>query len=375
MGLSGTLNTMPLSDLLNWMDQSRQTGTLEVQGDRYKKTIVVKDGRIIASASNDPNDFLGHFLLREGAISETQLKTGMETQRQTRVMLGRILVTQGVLKPEDLQKALVRKAEETVFGLFLSPDGRFDFRDGMIPEKISVPMNLRIADVLLKGLAWYDEFQHLRKVFPTSKCVLVAGKNPPPQEILSGSPFVRRILHLLDGKRSIADLCLAVHASEFPVSKILYELHKDGHVEIRKAAPAAKAAPRATFSSLLAEARSLLRAGEAEAALKILEEARALAPHDKSLQGLMEEVRAAFVHQAYREGLRPEAVPALAKPLEQLSAASLTPEEMFILSRVNGCWDVRSITSICPFPEHDALLHLKRLKDRGFLALEVPVGT
>lgn len=363
---------MPLADLLQWLDQACKTGTLQVQGQRFTKTIVTRAGRIIASASSDPNDYLGHFLLRKGLITEAQLKMGMETQRQTKAMLGKILVTVGVLTESQLQEVLVQKAEETVFSIFLWREGRFVFRDGVVPERVTVPLDLKVGDVLLKGLTWYDELQHIRGVFKSSQSLLTRTEKPLPDEVDPQNSFTRRVVALLDGRHSIVDICLAVHASEFAVGRLLYELHKQGCIGVSERREEKHVPPRKTFSGLLDEARSLMRAGEAEAALKVIEEARPLCSHDADLLALNEEARAAFVHQAYRDGLRPEAIPSLSKPLESLTSEKLTPEQMFLLTRINGSWDIRSIISVSPFPEPDVLLQMKKLKDRGLLALEVP---
>ncbi len=370
MSLTGTLSTMPLADLLRWLEQACKTGTLQIQEHRFTKTVVVREGRIIASSSNDPNDYLGHFLLRKGLITEAQLKMGMETQRQTKAMLGKILVTVGILTECRLQEVLLQKAEETVFSIFLWREGRFVFRDGVVPEKIAVPLDLKVGDVLVKGLAWYEELRHVREVFSSSQSLLTRTEKPLPEEVDPQNSFTRRVVALLDGRHSIVEICLAVHASEFAVGRLLYALHKQGCIEVSERREEKHVPPRKTFSGLLDEARSLMRAGEAEAALKVIEEARPLCSHDADLLALNEEARAAFVHQAYRDGLRPEAVPSPAKPLESLTSEELTPEQMFLLTRINGSWDIRSIISISPFPEPDALLQLKRLKDRGLLMLK-----
>src|SRR5678809_1530111 len=63
LSLSGTLYTMPLTDLLQWLDSARKTGTLAVRGARHTKRIYLKEGRIISSSSDDPTEQLGQFLL------------------------------------------------------------------------------------------------------------------------------------------------------------------------------------------------------------------------------------------------------------------------------------------------------------------------
>jgi hypothetical protein len=63
----------------------------------------------------------------------------------------------------------------------------------------------------------------------------------------------------------------------------------------------------------------------------------------------------------------PTAVPTLRKPLEELMAYSFTPNEAFILSRINGLWDVRSIARISPFPEKEVLRVFRKLDDGGVI--------
>jgi hypothetical protein len=47
--------------------------------------------------------------------------------------------------------------------------------------------------------------------------------------------------------------------------------------------------------------------------------------------------------------------------LETVMTIGLGPKEGFILSRINGSWDVRSILSVCPFREAESLLILRKL--------------
>ena len=53
----------------------------------------------------------------------------------------------------------------------------------------------------------------------------------------------------------------------------------------------------------------------------------------------------------------------------ELSQLDLDPQEGFVLSRVNGEWDVASITKICPMGEQEVLIIFKRLLDEGLIEL------
>jgi hypothetical protein len=59
----------------------------------------------------------------------------------------------------------------------------------------------------------------------------------------------------------------------------------------------------------------------------------------------------------------------------KLSSLALTKEkfdshEGFVLSRVNGQWDLRSILKLVPLPENEALMIFVRLLDRGVIELQ-----
>jgi hypothetical protein len=76
------------------------------------------------------------------------------------------------------------------------------------------------------------------------------------------------------------------------------------------------------------------------------------------------------IRDMYTHDLQPDKVPHVIIPFEELGTVQLTPQEGFILSRLDGIWDVRSIVSITPMPEVEALRLLKRLIDRGIVELK-----
>jgi hypothetical protein len=66
----------------------------------------------------------------------------------------------------------------------------------------------------------------------------------------------------------------------------------------------------------------------------------------------------------------PGAIPVLTKPMEELMSFPFTPPEAFIVSRINGMWDVRSIARISPFPEPDVLRMFQRLRQSGVISFK-----
>ena len=68
--------------------------------------------------------------------------------------------------------------------------------------------------------------------------------------------------------------------------------------------------------------------------------------------------------------LPPGAVPVLSKPMEELMSFPFTPSEAFIVSRINGMWDVRSIARISPFPEQEVMRVFHKLAKSGVVSFK-----
>jgi hypothetical protein len=123
------------------------------------------------------------------------------------------------------------------------------------------------------------------------------------------------------------------------------------------------------LSQRLERARRLLSTGEYDGALDLLDELYADHPGDESLKRLTAEAEAAFVEKAYRHYLPPSRIPLLKQPIEELISENFSPSEFFLLSRIDGVWDVKSIIQIAPLREVDALRTLRRLRESGVIEL------
>jgi len=71
-----------------------------------------------------------------------------------------------------------------------------------------------------------------------------------------------------------------------------------------------------------------------------------------------------------RAKVPPSAVPVLSKPMEELMSFAFTPNEAFIVSRINGMWDVRSIARISPFPESEVMRVFAKLQASGVISFK-----
>ncbi len=368
MGITGNLKTMQLGELLQWLSLGSKTGTLLIDGHGVEKRIYFQDGRIASTSSSDQREYLGHFLVSNGFITEEELKMAMEVQEESQILLGKILVMINAIAEADLLRLMRKKAEESIYNVFLWTEGEFEFVEGEMPDQKMVPLSLDVTGILMEGVRRYDEWQLIRQRVPDSSVVPDILR---PLDIEALSDREKLIIPYIDGQRSIEEIALQTHNAEFFVSKLVFEGLRTGTMrlsESRARAPVvAPLAPGAReVDHFLQRGRAQLK-DDPQAAYRLFKAAHELEPADGRITEALREAEQAIKSALARDGVSGEKVPELAIPLQALTQRSFSPHEGFVLSRINAQWDVKSIMKISPMKELDVLMIFQKLLKDGVI--------
>ena len=367
MSLRGDLRTMALPDVLQWIASGRKTGTLHVERRSVQKRIILREGNIFSSWSNDPRESLGQFLIRLRLVSEEQLFRVLLAQEEKGRLLGSILVADGILSEDDLKRALKAKAEETVYDLFLWPSGQFEFREGEFPENILITFESLVTPVILEGIRRVDEWQRIREVFPNLETTFKAN-GPAPA---AADPVEKQVLALAAAGKSLAEMSLELRRSEFETAALVFDLHSRGLVAVGQVRPDTQASdPVGAIQALLTLAYQRLQEKRYEAALEAYEDVLALDRLNQNAKKGLIAAMEARQRERQLHAVSRDKVPVMAVDFATLTRQNLDPHEGFVLSRVNGQWDVQSILKLCPMGEEEAMLIFARLLDRKLIRLE-----
>lgn len=367
MGLNGNLRTMSLPDILQWIAMGQKTGTLKLDRQSIQKRVTFQDGLISTSWSNDPREALGQFLVRDGLISEEQLFRVLLQQESRGRPIGVLLVEDGTLSADALRQVLRCKAEETIYDLFLWPEGEFRFKEGEIPADTGINIGIGVTEVILEGIRRVDEWERIRKEFPSSAVTFVPRDSPDTVS----DPVDEQALALVRAGKDLATIALELRRSEFDAAFLLFDLYARGFIAVVPPAnPATPAAdPIVAIRDLLAAAYQKLQEKRYDAATKTYEEVLALDRLNQHAKKGLLSVAEARARERARRRVPMDKVPFLNVDFQTLTRENFDPQEGFVLSRVNGEWDVQSILKICPMSEEDALLIFARLLDRKVIEL------
>jgi Domain of unknown function (DUF4388) len=139
--LSGQLQEITLTDLLQNLISSKSSGTLTLQYNQVEKSIYIKEGHIVFASSNLPEDRLGNVLIQTGKMTQEQVEAALKLKGATNRRFGAIVVELGFLPPKALFEGLKLHVREIIYSLFRWEEGAYRFTPGGLPQEI-VPLVL-----------------------------------------------------------------------------------------------------------------------------------------------------------------------------------------------------------------------------------------
>jgi len=374
MAIHGTLKTMSLTDLLQFLAAGRKTGTLKFDREKITKQIFFQNGLIVGSKSNDPKEYLGQLLLHYGKLDEVQLQIAREIQRKSGGKLGEVVVAQGFISDADVLEVLKTQTLDAIYDLFMWEEGHFEFYDDEhVPDDLT-RIEVEPTTVIMEGIYRIDELARYRTLVPSDRSVLELGAGWTSS--LSLGKELRLILYFVEKRMSVAEICYNMHASAFHVYGQLFDLINKGFARVAgeiAESPVVSAVEiedlPESVPELLFNARRDLDDNNPEGALLLIQ--RVLQEEPKNLEGqnLLRTAEEKLIKLLFETELPPHAVPQLLVTPDDLNAQQLGPQEGFVLSRINGEWDIESILSICPFRDADCLRMIKKLLERGIIGL------
>ena len=357
---------MQLSELLQWLSLGQKSGTLLIEDHGVEKRIYFQNGRINSSSSSDQREYLGHFLVSHGYITEEELKMAMEVQEESSILLGKILVMINAISETDLLRLLRKKAEESIYDVFLWEEGNFEFLDGKLPDFKMVPLSLDVTGIIMEGLRRFDEWQRIRVRVPDNSVIPQIAK---PLNLDSLSEREKLIVPYIDGHRTIEAIALQTHNAEFNVARLVFDCLRNETMALvelvsrRRAIAVGNGVVENEAERFLQKGMAQLRE-DPQAAYRMFKVASDLDPSDGRAVEAIRDAERMIKAGLERDGIRGDKIPELAIAISELTTRPFSPQEGFVLSRVNAQWDVKSIMKISPLKELDVLMIFQKfLKD------------
>jgi tetratricopeptide (TPR) repeat protein len=228
----GSIKDVSLVKLLVFLNRNRKTGTLSLKTPLFTKNIYINAGDAIFASSTYEDDRLGEMLLKANKITVEQYDKSVELLKSSKKRQGAILVELGYLTPKDLFWGVKYQVKEIIHSMFLTDDAEYEFLEGEIPNQEVITLKMSMANLIYDGVKKIENWTRIRNEMPDTDSVLRLSADP--LSLFQGielSSQDKKILSLIDGKKTIKEVIENSWMGSFEALKILFVLWSTGIIE------------------------------------------------------------------------------------------------------------------------------------------------
>lgn len=226
-----------LCDVASFLGQTAKKGELVVLDPGATRSIYFDAGYVVAARSSMTGERLGEALLKLGVLDEKQITACREATARNPLRLGEAAVKLGFVARDRLFALMASQVQEIFHAMLLVGEGAFYFLDGFEENELAARHRLSVPSLVRDGIRRIHETRFFRARIPSALHVPAPVPQPAPPDA-----SLQPVFAAMDGKRSIDDLCRKLGASEFDVTRAVFQLVQSGHAAIRAPRLGARAA-------------------------------------------------------------------------------------------------------------------------------------
>ncbi|MRR13242.1 DUF4388 domain-containing protein, partial [bacterium] len=236
MALRGNLRDFSLPDVFQLVQLSGRTGVLRIAGPEAEGSIWFRDGEVLFAQSNWRREQLGERLVAAQRITPAALARALELREaepEGGRRLGEILVNEGYITPQVLETFVQEQIQDTIFDLMRWDEGDFDFE--VLPSVVheDIGLSVSVENIVMEGSRRLEEWQRIKKKVPSTDMVFKMATAPGEGTFeISLKPVEWALLLLIDGTRSVRELAIDTHSTDFDVARVIYGLFSAGLLEV-----------------------------------------------------------------------------------------------------------------------------------------------
>lgn len=158
IAFQGNIAAVALENIFQLFDLAALTGRLEVQSPENTGNFYFTKGVLTYGMLQIQPRKIGEILLEAKMITPTQLQQclRLHAQGQFQQRFGQILLEQGYVRVDGLDKSLSRQIKEAFFTTLSWQEGTFAFFPDQFPSPEAIHLQARINHLLLEGMIYID---------------------------------------------------------------------------------------------------------------------------------------------------------------------------------------------------------------------------
>ncbi len=228
--LQGSLAAFKLPEVLTFLAGARKSGTLTLHSGNKESSVFFRDGALVFAHSTDEQLRLGAILLRKKRLTRAECDRIDELMRREGGRFGEIAIKEGILGEAQLRDFLKIQVSEILYDAFVWSGGTFAFSDALDLPGYAVTISVDLANLIMEGARRIEEWEQCIRLLPEKNSVFRVVSRPNEEKItLTAEEW--RILFLINGQRTLDELCEAADDDRLEIYRVVYGLLSNHLIE------------------------------------------------------------------------------------------------------------------------------------------------
>ncbi len=233
----GELAETPLPEMLAIIHRNRVPGVLEAQLGEFTKRVSILNGDIIFASSNNRAESLGDILLASGRITVEQFRASvLKLLEQPGKRHGQVLVEMGLLSEAEMRAAVLEQVQRIVWSLFDLVEGLCTFTLGEDRSDEIYKLRIPTPRAVLHGCKTVADAKRFVGRLGSRGSVFARAGVPEHLRDFQLEGGEEQLLNLVDGKRTLFELCDQGPFSAGLNARVLYAFQCLGLIQKEKEA-------------------------------------------------------------------------------------------------------------------------------------------
>lgn len=203
-----SLSHITLPEVLKKIDTYKVPGVIIAKKNLIEKKIYIKNGKIIFASSNQEEDRLGEFLLKEKRITIDQYNESVKLLKQGEGRRqGRIFIEMNVLTPKELYYYVQQQVKAIIWSVFDWRIGEIIFQIGNFKDDELIKLSLDIPKAIYEGMKYVENSKfYLNRVGNKYSIFEQKPNGYIELSLLGAREEEKELYNLFDGKNTLFDI-------------------------------------------------------------------------------------------------------------------------------------------------------------------------
>ncbi|HUN22829.1 MAG TPA: DUF4388 domain-containing protein [Anaerolineales bacterium] len=235
MALQGNLRDFSIFQLLNLINLTRKTGTLNLRNNQEQSCLIFKEGKLIYAEIDSEGGALPRVLFKGGKLTKQQASAlAARANKINDQELALLLVNARYVTQSDIQECIRKHGLEIISRLFSWNGGQFEFIANQMARDGFVQVPVELDAVIMEGTRRQKETERLKEELPDLDNTALQFTDRPDTRLRGVNLSVDewKVVSFVNQRNSIRQIARANNMDDLRIRKIVYSLLQAGLIQI-----------------------------------------------------------------------------------------------------------------------------------------------